>query len=49
MSVAGVFTLVGIAFFYAVCKLEGVVELKNNVSGFLHYFQAERFYWLYPA
>lgn len=48
-SVAGMVFLVGIAFFYALCKSAPIVEWKNSVSGFLHYFQVERFYWLYPA
>lgn len=26
-----------------------MVDFKNSLSGFLHYFQLERFYWLYPA
>mgnify|MGYP004713472125 CR=1 FL=1 len=26
-----------------------VVDFKNSVTGFLHYFQIHRFYWLYPA
>lgn len=26
-----------------------VVDFKNSVTGFLHYFQTHRFYWLYPA
>ena len=38
-----------IAVFYGICKSEPVVRWKNSVSGFLHYFQMERVYWLYPA
>lgn len=48
-SLCGMAFLVGIAFFYAICKSAPVVELKNNASGFLHYFQIERVYWLYPT
>ncbi|HBA48985.1 MAG TPA: hypothetical protein DCZ91_14550 [Lachnospiraceae bacterium] len=49
LALAGMAVLGGIAFFYAVCKSVPVTEFKNSVKGFLHYFQAERFYWLYPA
>lgn len=49
LALAGMAVLAGIAFFYAVCKSVPVTEFKNSVNGFLHYFQAERFYWLYPA
>lgn len=49
LALAGMAVLAGIAFFYAVCKSLPVTEFKNSVKGFLHYFQAERFYWLYPA
>lgn len=46
----GVFVLLaGIAVFYGVCKSEPVVAWKNDMSGFCHYFQIERYYWLYPA
>ena len=48
-ALAGMIFLVGIALFYAVCKSAPVVAWKNSMSGFLHYFQAERLYWLYPA
>ena len=41
--------LIGIALFYAFCHMTGVVDFKNSVPGFLHYFQIHRFYWLYPA
>ena len=49
LALAGMAVLAGIALFYAVCKSLPVTEFKNSVNGFLHYFQAERFYWLYPA
>lgn len=49
ISLGGIITLIAIALFYAVCKTGFVVNLKNSVGGFLHYFQMERFYWIYPA
>lgn len=48
-AVAGILVLVGIALFHGLCKCQPVVELRNKCSGFLRYFQLERFYWLYPA
>ncbi len=48
-AVLGLVVLFGIAVFYAFYKSEPVVAFKNNATGFLHYFQMERFYWLYPA
>lgn len=48
-GLCGMLLLTGIALFYGLCKWEPVVEWKNSVTGFLHYFQMERFYWLYPA
>lgn len=48
-ALAGFALLVGIALFYGFCKSPLVVDFKNRCSGFLRYFQAERFYWLYPA
>lgn len=41
--------LAGIAFGYAFCRSQAVVDFKNSSYGFFRYFQAERFYWLYPA
>lgn len=41
--------LIAIALFYALCHTAVVTDLKNSMNGFLHYFQIERFYWLYPA
>ena len=41
--------LVTIALFYAFCHLSAVVDWKNHATGFLHYFQMHRVYWLYPA
>lgn len=47
---AGIFVLlVLIAVFYGICKSIPVTEWKNSMSGFLRYFQAERYYWLYPS
>ena len=48
-AVVGIVVLFLIAVFYGICKSEPVVEWKNGITGFLHYFQMERFYWLYPA
>ena len=46
---AGMAVLAGIAIIYGICHLPLVVDFKNGCSGFLRYFQLERFYWLYPA
>jgi len=46
---AGFVGLFAIAVFYGICRSEAVVSLKNSFQGFMRYFQAERFYWLYPA
>lgn len=48
-ALGGMAILLFIAVFYGVCKSGPVTAWKNNVTGFLHYFQIERFYWLYPA
>lgn len=48
-AVLGIVVLMGIAVFHGICKCQPVVELRNSCSGFLRYFQVERFYWLYPA
>ena len=45
----GMAVLAGIALLYGICHLPVVVNFKNSCSGFLRYFQLERFYWLYPA
>lgn len=45
----GMAVLMGIALLYGVCLSPVVVNFKNSCSGFLRYFQLERFYWLYPA
>lgn len=49
MSVGGMAVLIAVALFYALCNSAPVVSFKNSASGFLHYFQVERFYWIYPA
>ena len=48
-AVANFLFLIVIALFYAFCHSTVIVDLKNSMTGFLHYFQIERFYWLYPA
>lgn len=48
-ALGGLAALFLIAVFYGVCKSGPVTAWKNSVAGFLHYFQMERFYWLYPA
>ena len=48
-ALLGFAILIGVAVFYGVCKSELVVSWKNGLTGFLRYFQAERFYWIYPA
>ena len=48
-ALGGLVLLGAVAVFYGVCKSGPVVQWKNSVSGFLHYFQMERFYWIYPA
>ncbi len=49
IALGGFVILVGIAVFFGICKSEIVVRWKNSQTGFLRYFQMERFYWLYPA
>lgn len=48
-AVVNFLLLIAIALFYAFCHSAVIVHLKNSMTGFLHYFQIERFYWLYPA
>lgn len=48
-AIGGILLLFLIAVFYAFCKWQPVVDFRNSQSGFLRYFQTERFYWLYPA
>lgn len=49
ISLAGLGLLFLIAVFFGICKTEMITEWKNTQTGFLRYFQIERFYWLYPA
>ena len=49
IAVANFLLLIVIALFYAFCHSSVIVNLKNSMTEFLHYFQIERFYWLYPA
>lgn len=49
LALGGMLVLVLIAVFYGICKSAPVVAWKNSVTGFLHYFQIERVYWLYSA
>ena len=49
IAVANFLLLIVIALFYAFCHSSVIVNLKNSMTGFLHYFQIERFYWLYPT
>ena len=48
-ALAGMAILAGIAVFYGICGSRPVTDWKNSINGFLHYFQAERLYWFYPA
>ncbi len=49
-AAVGIFVvLAGIAVLFGICRSQWVTDLKNGMSGFLRYFQAERYYWLYPA
>ncbi|MCM1541495.1 MAG: DUF6044 family protein [Blautia sp.] len=45
----GMGVLAGIALLYGCCLSSPVAEWKNGCSGFLRYFQLERYYWLYPS
>ena len=38
-----------VALFYGFCQSSIVVDFRNNVGGFLHYFSAYRVYWIYPT
>lgn len=49
LAAGGLGLLFCIAVFYGICKWQPVVDMKNGLHGFLHYFQIERFYWIYPA
>lgn len=49
LALGGFLFLIGIAVFYGICKTQPVVAWKNSTTSFFHYFQIERYYWLYPA
>lgn len=49
IALGGFAGLIGIALLYGFLRSGLVADWKNSVDGFLHYFQMERFYWLYPA
>lgn len=38
-----------VALFYGFCQSDIVVNFRNSVGGFLHYFSAYRVYWIYPT
>lgn len=37
------------ALFYGFCQSQLVVDFRNSVSGFFHYFSPQRVYWIYPT
>lgn len=37
------------ALFYGFCQSQAVVDFRNSVSGFFHYFSPQRVYWIYPT
>ena len=37
------------ALFYGFCQSQVVVDFRNSVSGFFHYFSPQRVYWIYPT
>jgi len=41
--------IIAIAVLFGLSRSEAVVQWKNQRSGFLRYFQLERYYWLYPS
>lgn len=49
IAVGGMLFLFAIALFCGLCSAEIVVDFQNKMTGFLHYFQIDRYYWLYPA
>lgn len=49
IAIGGAVLLLLIAVLYGFCKWQPVVNFKNSQSGFLRYFQIERFYWIYPS
>lgn len=49
MSVAIMGVLALTSVFYGVCRSAPVAAWKNSLTGFLRYFQMERYYWIAPA
>ncbi len=50
LAAVGIFAvLAGIAVIFGLGRSQWVVDIKNQMSGFLRYFQIERYYWLYPT
>lgn len=46
----GLFVLnILVALFYGFCESQFVVNWRNSVTGFFHYFAAYRVYWIYPT
>jgi len=37
------------ALFYGFCQSRLVVDFRNSVSGFFHYFSPQRVYWIFPT
>lgn len=37
------------ALFYGICESAPVIAWRNSVSGFFHYFSANRVYWIFPT
>ncbi len=37
------------ALFYGFCQSQIVVDFRNSVSGFFHYFAPQRVYWIFPT
>ena len=37
------------ALFYGFCQSQTVVDFRNGVSGFFHYFSPQRVYWIFPT
>lgn len=47
-SILLIYTIL-VALFYAFWKFKPVVDLRNELGGIFSSFQADRFYWTYPA
>ena len=37
------------ALFYGFCQSQLVVDFRNSVNGFFHYFSPQRVYWIFPT